>query len=793
VSKRWIAAALVTVTAVSLSPVVDPAAASPRAAEAPAAAGTAAEPGPTATPPDAASAASTAPTQVWEWELPGWNRGSAPTIADLDMDGVNDIIFGHQDGLIRAIHADGTPVAGWPRGVYIGGTGPVAVDSAPTVADIDRDGVPEVIVPVGSTWVHGQHGGMAVFDNQGNLRWQYRSRDYGGQWDNRPSPDGYSEGMFSTPAIGDVDGDGYMDIVVGGWDLHIHAFDRNGNELPGFPFNNEDSQWSSPALYDVDGDGRQEIFIGADQTPGGIIDWAGGHLWALDHTGTGVNVLWRRDIAEVIDSSPAIGDIDGDGRVEIVVGTGDAYQGRGAQHTIDGQRVWAFNAEDGSNAPGWPQATEGIVWASPALGDLDGDGDLDVTVAARDGKVWAWRGDGSLLWSVRPNQQAPEVGGPMNASPIIADLDGDGGEDVAVGNSWGFFLFDGTTGARLTTPLGQWWSYEATAALGDFGPFGWRLIISGFDTPGRRSRMAAYQVTPPANPPDWPVWRLNARHLGARPSDGTPLPPGMCRAASNPASAPVTNSGSGYWVLRRNGVVEAFHSPHLGNAALSPGVTAVGMAARPQGDGYWIVGSDGAVYGMGAAPWLGAPNALGAGGRAVNIAPTPSGGGYWVIMADGRVFAFGDAGHHGDPSSMALNQPVIALASTPSGHGYWVLALDGGIFSYGDAAFYGSTGNLHLNAPVLSLTSTASGHGYWLMGRDGGIFSFGDAQFRGSAPGTGLCAYPDAVQIRRTLTGGGYWTLMVDNGVFSYGDANFFGANPDPSGTNPPVDLVIRN
>ena len=110
------------------------------------------------------------------------------------------------------------------------------------------------------------------------------------------------------------------------------------------------------------------------------------------------------------------------------------------------------------------------------------------------------------------------------------------------------------------------------------------------------------------------------------------------------------------------------------------------------------------------------------------MAATPDGNGYWLVASDGGVFSFGDAvvlrldrgdhpqqadrGHGADarrqratgwspptaasspsatPASTArpgrsrLNKPIVGMASTPDGRGYWLVASDGGIFSYGDA------------------------------------------------------------------------------------------------------------
>jgi predicted lipoprotein with Yx(FWY)xxD motif len=117
----------------------------------------------------------------------------------------------------------------------------------------------------------------------------------------------------------------------------------------------------------------------------------------------------------------------------------------------------------------------------------------------------------------------------------------------------------------------------------------------------------------------------------------------------------------------------------------------------------------------------------------VGMAATPDGKGYWLVASDGGIFSFGDAMFFGSTGAVVLNKPVVGMAATPDGKGYWLVASDGGIFSFGDAMFFGSTGALVLNKPVVGMAATPDGKGYWLVASDGGIFSFGDAMFFGSA------------------------------------------------------------
>ncbi len=751
--------------------------------------------------PEVASAA--APPQAWSSDYSvrpygGLPHTSSPVIADVNGDGQNDIVFGHVDGKIRVLDADGNFEVPWslpgrgearfpiPGGGTWPGAGqpPVAIDSSPAVADLDHDGTNEVIVGVGSKWVSGvQPGGLMVFNSDGTYRCGRLNDDVGNIWTDQAGPDGYPEPVFATPAIGDVDGDGYPDIVYGGFDLLIHVIDRNCADVPGFPYDVEDSVWSSPALYDIDGDGRMEIFEGGDQSLLGNVNWAGGELHALDWQGGTVVQMWKQQINDVITSSPAIGDIDGDGRVEVVVGAGNFYG------QPDGWHVWAWHADDGTPVPGWPQATGGPVKSSPLIADITGDGQPEVVVGSEDHRVWAWHGNGSLLWKVEP-QNCCVPPGPIEASPIAVDVNGDGKQDIVIGNNWGLYVFDGPTGA-VTGPLDPGWSFFSSAAVGDFGAKGRRLVATGFSLASGVQRTTAYQL-PTSGTPAWPEFRKNARRLGANPSDGPLLPAGFCRKDVNPPSNPSPASGSGYWFLSRAGGVYAFGTPFYGSfGTVGVSSAAAGMAVTPTGNGYWLLADDGGVFSFGAAGFHGSMGGQPLNGPVVNIAATKSGNGYWLLGSDGGVFSFGDAKFFGSTGGMKLNAPVVALAPTPTGNGYWLLGADGGVFSFGDARFFGSTGGLHLNAPVISMTPHPSGGGYWLLAADGGVFSFNVA-FRGSVPGTGLCRPPAVRQLRSTATGNGYWLLGADGGVFSFGDAQFFGSAPGLGGANPAVDLAVR-
>ena len=147
----------------------------------------------------------------------------------------------------------------------------------------------------------------------------------------------------------------------------------------------------------------------------------------------------------------------------------------------------------------------------------------------------------------------------------------------------------------------------------------------------------------------------------------------------------------------------------------------------------------------------------------VGMAATPDGKGYWLVASDGGIFTYGDAAFYGSTGALVLNRPVVGMAATPDGKGYWLVASDGGIFSYGDAAFYGSTGALVLNRPIVGMAATPDGKGYWLVASDGGIFTYGDAAYYGSAGGLGL--NQNVVGMAATPDGRGYWLVASEGGL----------------------------
>ncbi len=250
--------------------------------------------------------------------------------------------------------------------------------------------------------------------------------------------------------------------------------------------------------------------------------------------------------------------------------------------------------------------------------------------------------------------------------------------------------------------------------------------------------------------------------------------------------------GQGYWLVASDGGVFGFgDAKFAGSAGGQPlNKPIVDIAPTPSGQGYWLVSSDGGIFNYGDAAFVGSTGDLNLTKPIVSLAPTPSGRGYWLVASDGGVFGFGDARFYGATSRLTLSKPIVSIVATPSGRGYWLVASDGGIFSFGDARFFGSTGDLALNKPIVDMAPTRTGRGYWLVASDGGIFAYGDATFYGSTGDIGL--NKPIVGLTATPKGMGYWMVATDGGIFAFGDAGFFGSSGDVPLNQPIVGLARR-
>jgi hypothetical protein len=305
--------------------------------------------------------------EVWAWNaedgtpLDGWPRTTSkkcwatPCLADLDHDGIDEVIVPCANGYLYVWNADGTGFLN-PDGTFKNLHAQWDYGSA-AVADIDYDHDLEIVVPSRSDSVYALNpDGTSVTGWPVNLDAQVRT----------------------SIAIGDVNNNGYLEVVAGTGGDNVYLLTDDGQVFPNWPKNcpmNADDFTSSPTLADLDGDGDLEIILVSSEEKVYVWTWEGDTFpgdWPQP-MGSGEGFEKR--------GSASVGDIDGDSEMEIVVGSRNG-------------KIYAFDP-DGTIIPGWPIQTDAEIASSPALRDLDNDGDTEVIVSGLDSWVYVWDVDGN--------------------------------------------------------------------------------------------------------------------------------------------------------------------------------------------------------------------------------------------------------------------------------------------------------------------------------------------------------------------------------------------------------------
>ena len=385
-------------------------------------------------------------------------RNGPVSLGDVDGDGLPDIVFGASDGKLYAY--DGTGSLLWTFD-----TGPMAIEGKAAIADIDGDGSAEVVVGSGSTFPPTSHGGLYVIDHLGVEQCHFDTLNN--------LPDDWRDGVYSSPAVADLDGDdgGKLEMVFGAWDHRVRALHHDCTVL--WERDVYDTVWSSPAIADLDSNGTLEVVVGADShyEPQPIGTEDGGRLFVFVGATGADRPGFPIQVDEVIVSSPALGDIDNDGYLDIVVGTGNCWGANNGcgipYHPGVGEYVSAWDRY-GNPLDGWPFVVANqYVIGSPALADINGDGGLEVVINTSErggepavGRVYALTGSGSVVsgWPVQPSVPADCDGNTVHyatsASPVVADVNGDGDVEVILPSNWELAVW-GPDGTQLTRP-----SYE---------------------------------------------------------------------------------------------------------------------------------------------------------------------------------------------------------------------------------------------------------------------------------------------------------------------------------------------
>jgi subtilisin family serine protease len=364
--------------------------------------------------------------------LPGWPRhfddvrGVLATIADVDGDGMREIVFRSGTPVttgprINAVRADGSQLPGFPASI----AGKKATFAAEflAVGDVDGDGSTDIaavrnelasggwayysglFLPPKSRW----RVGLALLDAQGRLkpRWPKSVATESVTWP-------WFKHVWSVPLVADLDADGVQDVAVGSTQLgRITAFRGNGQKLSGsirLPVPNtkrvkKDDRHDPLVAADVTGDGVPELLVSTDAGqdtnigfPHDAVDWLGVLRRAPAWTSL---PGWPRSYTYLGSvpkdhgaGSPSVADIDGDGDQDLVLSLLHCDWWRLLPYNCNG--LWAFEA-DGSVVPGFPKLTQspGTPLSQPAIGDLDGDGLQEIVWLGESGELVVWNVPGT--------------------------------------------------------------------------------------------------------------------------------------------------------------------------------------------------------------------------------------------------------------------------------------------------------------------------------------------------------------------------------------------------------------
>jgi hypothetical protein len=238
--------------------------------------------------------------------------------------------------------------------------------------------------------------------------------------------------LESSPKLADIDGDGVRDVVAASSDGSLHVFSVKGGtpaEIPGFPFHVAPLDGLNPNL----------------SSEPSVPSYLSAPAYTKGSKGGGIDPTSAR---ESIVATPAVGDVNGDGKPEIVVST---WQGT----------IYVV-AADGTVLPGWPKRLPlvpscphdllgptgtvcmdtGRKWsrgagASPVLADFEHDGKLEIVQAAFDGNLYVWHADGTLRTGFPVLLHGPRANAynRIFSTPAVADFNGDGVPDIACGSN----------------------------------------------------------------------------------------------------------------------------------------------------------------------------------------------------------------------------------------------------------------------------------------------------------------------------------------------------------------------
>jgi outer membrane protein assembly factor BamB len=338
------------------------------------------------------------PEARWMYDSTASYVGS-PIAGDINNDGKIEIVFGTNEGNISALDENGNEI--WTTQVL------GAVYAPPAMGDIDGDGIMEIVVG-GYYLKKGDPNLYALNGEDGSFLWTFSTMDKGAP---------FEKGFESAPTIKDINNDGIQDVLIGSKNYYFYALNGPDASII-WESKFEHFIRSTSPLGDIDQDGKDEILV--------VDNHALARLFEMDGS-----LDWERYLLGYGSApTPMFADVDGDGYDEIIFFS-IGYPGSPSIYNHDGTLLWTNEEYT-------------FFYSSPTLYDVDGDGLLDIiNVDSNDQFLIAYKGtDGSILYATEPFEKNF-----MGPGLITADIDGDGGIEVLVTANPNLFSINADNGS----------------------------------------------------------------------------------------------------------------------------------------------------------------------------------------------------------------------------------------------------------------------------------------------------------------------------------------------------------